>query len=162
MEKIMSANKFKVGDKVKVREGLIAGEYYGGVYCTNSMAETGGKIFRISYVENHHYRAEEDYSYWSGEMLEPVEKALHNLCAGDFIGRGRSIRKILAAINGCYLLSRSEEYTITSSWYTFNELEEAGYEFIEPDTAEPTTEIDGKKYKKADVEKAIKDLEVVA
>ena len=39
----MSANKFKVGDKVKVREGLIAGEYYGGVYCTNSMAENRRK-----------------------------------------------------------------------------------------------------------------------
>lgn len=29
----MSANKFKVGDKVKVREGLIANKYYGAVRC---------------------------------------------------------------------------------------------------------------------------------
>ena len=29
----MSANKFKVGDKVKVRKGLIANKYYDDVRC---------------------------------------------------------------------------------------------------------------------------------
>lgn len=157
----MSANKFKVGYKVKVRKGLVANKFYDNVRCVSSMARMGGRVLTIDRIKSDFYRVEENTFSWSDEMLEPVEKALHNLCAGDFIGRGRSVRKILAAINGCYLLSRSEEYTITGSWYTFNELEEAGYEFIEPDTAEPTIEIDGKKYKKADVEKAIKDLEVV-
>ena len=28
----MSANKFKVGDKVRVREGLVADEFYGDVH----------------------------------------------------------------------------------------------------------------------------------
>lgn len=156
----MSANKFKVGDKVKVREGLIAGEYYGGVYCTNSMAETGGKILRISYVENHHYGAEEDYSCWSDEMLEPVEKTLDNLCAGDFIESDNEIKKVLAAVDGCYLISYVEDHNSAFAWYTAAELGKLGYRPTKPYAPE-SIEIDGKKYKKADVEKAIKDLEPI-
>ena len=94
-------------------------------------------------------------------MLELAERLLDNLCAGDFVSSGSSIRKILAAVDGCYLLSYIGEYTATGSWCTVDELKEAGYSFIELDTPELTIEIDGKKYKKADVEKAIKDLEVV-
>ena len=111
----MSANKFKVGYKVKVRKGLVANKFYDNVRCVSSMARMGGRVLTIDRIKSDFYRVEENTFSWSDEMLEPVEKALHNLCAGDFIGRGRSVRKILAAINGCYLLSRSEEYTITGS-----------------------------------------------
>lgn len=157
----MSANKFKVGDKVKVREGLIAGEYYGGVYCTNSMAETGGKILMISYVENHHYRAEEDYSCWSDEMLEPAEKTLDNLCAGDFVKSGGKMKKVLVAIDGCYLLSRFGEYSKAADWYTAADLKGYGYILMGSDDPEPTIEINGKKYIKTDFERAIKNLEPI-
>ena len=94
-------------------------------------------------------------------MLEPVEKTLDDLCAGDFIKSGSGIRKILAAVDGCYLLSYIGEYTATGAWCTVDELKEAGYSFIELDTPEPTIEIGGKKYKKAEVEKVIKDLEPI-
>lgn len=157
----MSANKFKVGDKVKVRKELVAGEYYGGVYCTNSMAEIGGKIRTISYIENHHYGAEEDYSCWTDEMLEPVEKTLDNLCVGDFVKNAGSVRKVLGRADGCYLLSYQDDHNSTCSWYTVADLSKYGYQPVESDLPESTIEINGKKYKKADVEKAIKDLEVV-
>lgn len=157
----MSANKFKVGDKVKVRKGLVADEYYGGVSCGNSMERMGGAVFTIDCVKNDYYLVKENAFYWSDEMLEPAEKTLDNLCVGDFVGRGSHIRKILAAVDGCYLLSYTEKYTGAFAWYTVNELKEGGYNFIELDVSDPTVEIDGKKYKKADVEKAIKNLEPI-
>lgn len=157
----MSANKFKVSDKVKVRNGLIADEYYGGVSCGNSMERMGGTVFTIDCVKNDYYLVKENAFYWSDEMLELVEKALDDLCAGDFVRSGGSVRKVLAAVDGCYLLSHIEKYTHAFAWYTVNELREGGYNFIELDAPEPTIEIDGKKYKKADVDEAIKGLEVV-
>lgn len=157
----MSANKFKVGDKVKVSKGLVADKYYDDVRCNSSMAKMGGEVFTIRTVYKDYYKATENEWNWSDQMIEPAEKTLDNLCAGDFVSSGSSIRKILAAVDGCYLLSYIGEYTVTGAWCTVDELKEAGYSFIELDTPELTIEIDGKKYKKADVEKAIKDLEVV-
>lgn len=145
----MSANKFKVGDKVKVRKGLVADEYYGGVYCTNFMVEMGGKILTISCVEKHHYGAGDDYSCWSDEMLEPAEKTLDNLCAGDFVVSGDRVSKILAAVDGCYLLSDAKLHIYTNGWYTVDELKEGGYSFIGLNASEPTIEVEVKKYKKA-------------
>lgn len=158
----MSANKFKVGDKVKVRKELVADEYYDGVYCNGSMAKMGGRVLTIGCTEGDRcYRVKERTFYWSDEMLEPAEKTLDNLCVGDFVRSGGSVRKVLAAVDGCYLLSHIEKYTHAFAWYTVNELREGGYNFIESDAPEPVIEIDGKKYEKADVEKAIKDLEQI-
>lgn len=157
----MSANKFKVGDKVKVRKGLVADEYYGDVICDIIMVRMGGRVLTVNCVKSNFYTVEENSFYWSDEMLESTEKNLDNLCAGDFIKSGSSVRKVLAAVDGCYLLSYSEEYTSASIWYTADELKEDGYRFIESDASEPTIKIDDKKYKKADVEEAIKDLEPI-
>ena len=157
----MSATRFKVGDKVRVRQGLIADKYYDDVRCNSSMVKMGGKVFTIRNIHKDYYKATENSWNWNDEMLEFAEKTLDNLCAGDFIKSGDSIRKILATVDGCYLLSYIGEYTAAGSWCTVNELEGAGYSFIELDTPEPTIEIDGKKYNKADVEKAVKDLKPI-
>lgn len=159
----MSANKFKVGDKVKARKNLIKGRQYGYIHCNTDMAALGlsGKTFTISVVDINAYQLGGYNFWWTDEMLELAERPLDNLCAGDFVSSGSSIRKILAAVDGCYLLSYIGEYTATGSWCTVDELKEAGYSFIELDTPELTIEIDGKKYEKADVEKAIKDLEPI-
>lgn len=158
----MSANKFKVGDKVKVRKGLVADEYYDGVYCNGSMAKMGGRVLTIDCTEgNRCYRVKERTFYWSDEMLEPAEKTLNDLCVGDFVENTDSIRKVLATINGCYLLSYDREYASAYSWYTTAELGELEYQPVDPDASELTIEIEGKKYKKADVEEAIKDLEPI-
>lgn len=91
----MSVNKFKVGDKVRVREGLVADEFYGDVHFADFMVEMSGKILTIRVVDEYCYKVAENQCDWSDEMLESI------------------------------------------------------------------IEIDGKNYKKADVEEAIKDLEVV-
>ena len=157
----MSANKFKVGDKVKVRKGLVANKYYGAVRCNSSMTKMSGRVLVIDCIRDGYYGVESHAFVWTDEMLEPAEKTLDNLYAGDFIKSGSSVRKVLAAVDGCYLLSSSEEYASASIWYTVDELKEDGYSFIESNAPEPTIEIDGKKYKKTDVEEAIKDLEPI-
>ena len=158
----MSANKFKVGDKVKVRKGLVADKYYDDVSCDSSMAKMGGRVLTINCVKSSHYEVEENTFYWTDEMLEPAEKTLDNLCVGDFVGcRDHLVRKVLIVLGGCYLLSYAGDHDAAGDWYTATQLDEFGCYPIQPDASEPTIEIDGKKYKKADVEKAIKDLEPI-
>ena len=156
----MSANKFKVGDKVRVRRDLVQDKCYDGVRCSSIMARMGGEVLTIDCVESDYYRVEENIFCWSDEMLEPAGKTLDNLCVGDFVREGHYIRKVLAAIDGCYLLSDFEDYNSTAAWYTVHDLKGFGYSIVEPTAPEPTIEIDGKKYRKADVEKAIKALEL--
>ena len=43
----MSANKFKVGDKVRVRKGLVVGKFYGDMYCYPFMDKIGGEILTV-------------------------------------------------------------------------------------------------------------------
>lgn len=155
----MSANKFKVGDKVRVRKGLIVDEYYDGVRCSSPMARMGGKVLTINHVTSRYYGVDEYEFYWSDEMLELVDKALDNLCVGDFIRHGCIMGKVLVAINGCYLLSKDGMYDVADGWYTAEQLKMDGFEFF--DLQVKTIEINGKKYKKVDVEEAIKDLEAV-
>lgn len=157
----MSANKFKVGDKVKVRNGLIADEYYGDVRCSGLMARMGGEVLTINHITSRYYGVNEYKFCWSDEMLEPVEKTLDSLCVGDFVKNYNGTKKVLAKLDSCYLLSNIEDYTTANTWYTTDELEKTGYRFIEPPTPEPTIEIDGKNYKKDDIERAIKDLEPI-
>ena len=157
----MSANKFKVGDKVKVREGLVTDKFYGNMRCSSTMAGMGGSVLTIDYIEAEHYGVNENIYSWSDEMLEPVEKTLDNLCAGDFVRGVCHTRKVLAAIDDCYLLSDFEDHNSTAAWYTVHDLKEFGYSIVEPTAPEPTIEIDGKKYNKSEVEEAIKDLEPI-
>ena len=155
----MSANKFKVGDKVKVRKGLVVDKSYGGVRCNHTMARMGGEVLTINRIADSYYDVDEYGFCWSDEMLEPVRKTLDNLCAGDFICDDYIMRKVLVAINGCYLLSKDGMYDVADGWYTAEQLKMDGFEFFDPQVK--TIEINGKKYKKVDVEEAIKDLEVV-
>lgn len=55
----MSANKFKVGDKVKVRKGLIANKYYDGVRCSSIMTRMSGAVLTIDYAESNYYEVKE-------------------------------------------------------------------------------------------------------
>lgn len=157
----MSANKFKVGDKVRVRKGLVTNKYYDDVCCSNTMTKLGGLTLTISYVADNFYKTDECIFNWSDEMLEPAEKTLDNLRAGDFINNEHGTRKILTKMSACYLLSTYEKYTRADSWYTVDDLKRLGYSLVEPDVSEPTIEINGKKYKKADIRKAIKGLEAI-
>ena len=165
----MSANKFKVGDKVKVRKNLIEGRQYGCIYCNTDMAALGlsGKTFTISVVDINAYQLEGYNFWWTNEMLEPVsiKKTLKNMEKGDVVVNKPDYdypRTVLLAIDGCYLLSAVARPTVASCWRTAEELRVSGCTVQQPTpTKIETIEINGKKYNKADVEEAIKDLEVV-
>ena len=157
----MSADKFKVGDKVRVRKGLVPDKYYGGVRCASTMARMGGAVLTIDCVESNYYEVKECVFGWSDEMLELAEKTLDNLCAGDIVKDGNKTRMILAALDGCYLVSSIRDYIHAGCWYTAKDLRDFNYVPVNPDIPEPTIEIDGKRYDEAEVKKAIKDLKPI-
>lgn len=163
----MSASKFKVGDKVKVRKNLIEGRQYGYIHCNIDMAALGlsGKTFTISVVDINAYQLEGYNFWWTDEMLEPapIKKTLKNMEKGDVVINQLDYpRTVLLAIDGCYLLSAVSKPTVASCWRTAEELRVSGCTVQQPTpTKIETIKINGKKYKKADVEEAIKDLGVV-
>ena len=163
----MSANKFKVGDKVRVRKGLVPDKYYGGVRCASAMARMGGAVLTIDCVESDYYEVKECVFGWSDEMLEPVtiKKTLKNMEKGDVVINKPDYdypRTVLLAIDGCYLLSAVARPTVASCWRTAEELRVSGCTVQQPTpTKIETIEINGKKYNKADVEEAIEDLEPI-
>lgn len=157
----MSVKKFKVGDKVRVRSGLVIGTDYGGVFVNEYTASLAGEVLTIRRLGWGWYRVSENGWQWSDEMLESVEKTLDDLCAGDDISRGSGVRKVLAAVDGCYLLSNTDEYTVANDWYTADELKQIGYQVLPPGHSITLIEIDGKRYDEAEVKKAIKDLEPI-
>ena len=67
--------KFKVGDKVRVRENLEVGKDYGDYNVVEDMKKYEGKEFIIDEVMKHYYRLKDENWYsWTDEMLEPVEE----------------------------------------------------------------------------------------
>lgn len=65
-------NKFKVGDKVRVRHGLKHGKSYDDLYCNEIMAATAGKVLTIKRAGKISYDVEENQWCWNDAMLEPV------------------------------------------------------------------------------------------
>lgn len=69
--------KFKVGDKVRIREDLVIGRTYGGITNYSFLSEKDGHlgaqtITRITNSGN--YRLDKATFTYSGEMLEPVKE----------------------------------------------------------------------------------------
>lgn len=65
--------KYKVGDKVRVREDLSIDERYGLLYAIDEMIKKKKKTVTIAYVYDGYYRIEEDIFMWSDEMFEGLE-----------------------------------------------------------------------------------------
>lgn len=82
--------KHKVGDKVKIKENLIVGKTYGGLYLHDGAGRHIGEETIVTKVERDHYRLAVDNSsrIWTNEMLEPLEeltaeelaKIISNIC----------------------------------------------------------------------------------
>nr|DAS72677.1 MAG TPA: mindbomb E3 ubiquitin protein ligase [Caudoviricetes sp.] len=157
----MSITKFKVGDKVRVRNNITGcgDTCRDGVYVNEKMAKIAGAIFTIDGVTKDYYDVAENDWGWNDEMLEPAEKTLDNLCAGDHIKSGDEVKMVLAALNSCYLLSNLKTYDVADKWYTAEQLKVDGFELFDPQAK--AIEIDGKTYDEAEVKKAIKDLEPI-
>lgn len=74
--------KFKVGDKVRLKKGLVAGRFYGGVLLSQGMkesAEAYGGIHEVMEIKitkaSTTYYLDHTFSYTYGEeMLELVEE----------------------------------------------------------------------------------------
>ena len=73
--------KHEVGDKVKVRTGLIDGASYGGMTYVDDMDEWAGKVVTISRIsKNGYYEISEDESddsakwHWTDEMFEDISE----------------------------------------------------------------------------------------
>lgn len=156
----MSVKNFKVGDKVKVRKGLVAETVYDGVYVNKRMTKYCDRILTVKSVNKGCYTVEDNDWDWSDEMFEPAEKTLYNLEKGDVVLLNNGIsRKVLAAIDNCYLLSHSIDFTSAGVWYTVDDLKH--YECTVQQPEIETIEINDKKYNKSEVEKAIRDLEPI-
>ena len=71
--------KYKVGDKVKVREDLKIGKSYNKKTFVDSMEKYKGQIVTIKVVYGDRYRIEEDNQdwYWTDEMLEDIEEEMN-------------------------------------------------------------------------------------
>lgn len=68
--------KYKVGDKVRVKQDLKVYKHYGNDIFTDGMRKYKGKIYEIEKVYVDRYRFKNaDYS-WTDEMLEPVKDNL--------------------------------------------------------------------------------------
>ena len=66
-------NEFKIGDKVRLRDDLELGKYYGGIRFLSGMKELQGKELTIDYIDkDDDYTFEEGNYYCSEEMLEKV------------------------------------------------------------------------------------------
>ena len=77
--------RYKVGDKVRIREDLVMGEKYGVAVAVDRMTDMGGSVVTIENIitsgrddEALGYYIEEDPSsyLWTDEMFEPVEEEL--------------------------------------------------------------------------------------
>lgn len=66
--------KFKVGDKVRVREDLVIGNCYGKERFVDGMKEYKGQIFTIKKNYGGVYIFEKNLFNWTDEMLEKVKK----------------------------------------------------------------------------------------
>ena len=69
--------KYKVGDKVRVREDLEVNKAYGEEVFVSQMTPLKGKEVTISYIDSYgYYRVKEDSVKlrWTDEMLSPITK----------------------------------------------------------------------------------------
>ena len=71
--------KYKVGDKVKVREDLEIGKSYDKKVFVDDMEKYKGQIVTIKVVGDDNYRIEEDNQdwWWTDEMLEDIEEEMN-------------------------------------------------------------------------------------
>lgn len=68
--------KYKVGDRVRIREDLVMGGSYGDSIAVDDMIDMGGSVVTIEDVDKSGYGIKEDpegYT-WTDEMFEPVEE----------------------------------------------------------------------------------------
>lgn len=76
-------SKFKVGDEVVLKENLVGGTIYGGVYFIGNMLLNGKS--RITFIGNNYVELEHKDSLYSEEMLELAEESPKEYLIEDVI-----------------------------------------------------------------------------
>jgi hypothetical protein len=97
--------KFKVGDKVKIKKGLVIDDEYGHFIYTTRMHKRfiGGEIVTIDEIHQDHYHISEDdhMSGWTDEMLELVPFTKSDLKDGMVVEYRNGDRCVV--INGYFM-----------------------------------------------------------
>jgi hypothetical protein len=92
--------KFKVGDRVRVRQDLVIGREYGDAIFTEKMAKFAGKMvtikggFETSYIHWSKIKEDEMNGDWSDEMFEKVEFTKSDLKSGMVVEDRNGDRRI--------------------------------------------------------------------
>ena len=142
--------KYKVGDKVRVREDLNIDEKYGLLYAIDEMIKK--KTVTIAYVYDGYYGIKEDVSMWTDEMFEGLveeeltaeeaTKILGEICCENRCYNGCPIGKARGKMS-CNFFRRDkpkEVLEILKQWKKDHEKKEVKTEFtwcvliIEADT----------------------------
>ena len=87
--------KYKVGDKVRIREDLVTGGNYGGSVAVDDMTDMGGSVVtieRVGEVHGYYIKEDPDEYCWTDEMFDPVEEMsaiealeiLSEICIGQY------------------------------------------------------------------------------
>lgn len=96
--------KFKVGDRVKVRENLESNKYYGEVRFDSDMERWRGKTVTIEKTwENNRYSIKEDFYLWTDEMFESIDYTYEDL-------KKSPIGTKITFENGAVLVKDEENY----------------------------------------------------
>lgn len=170
-------NKFKIGDKLKVKPeckgecGSCSG--YDFDYIEIDMLDSGG--YGYNAIKNGKKVAGCNGCYTDKHLI-PLTKTLDDLQKGDVIFVGNSYyRKVLARLEDIVFLSllfdkkskKQDEYK-TGAYTNIKELKEDGFTLVDPETLEPikedsieSIEIEGKKYNKEAVVERLKELKEV-
>src|SRR6056297_1394111 len=93
--------KYKVGDKVKVKEGFKNGHCYDGVYFNKKMESYIGEEFKISACKNYfYYNLQDDPHTWTEEMLEKAEKKPLSVYVKSNGRNGKDVIEVLERLGG--------------------------------------------------------------
>ena len=68
--------KYKVGDKVRVRKDLVAGNFYGRIYYVSDMNKFKAMECVVTNIYDGTYNINNSDIWFSDEMLEPVDNLL--------------------------------------------------------------------------------------
>ena len=137
--------KYKVGDKVRIREDLVIGGNYGGSVAVDDMTDMGGNVVTIERVGNLGYYIEEDPDgyCWTDEMFEGLveekltaEEAIKlsvELCSNTICDQCPVLKlRRKYGNDGCFNAKREhvEEYLeILKQWKADREKKEVETEF---------------------------------
>jgi hypothetical protein len=83
---------YKVGDKVKIREGLVVGEAYGNLLFDDDMEQHCLSVATITFIDGEDYILDIDDGgwYWSDEMLEGLAEVDKEDCRPQSVDNGGS------------------------------------------------------------------------